>query len=46
MQMTADDLTKLAADLADEHGSKAAHFARRAVVSSEQLAVLERMLAA
>ncbi len=35
MQMTADDLTRLAADLADEHGSDAADYARRAVVSFE-----------
>jgi hypothetical protein len=35
MQMTADDLTRLAADLAVEHGSLAADYARRAVVSFE-----------
>jgi len=35
MLMTADDLTKLAADLATEHGNAAADYARRAVVSFE-----------
>lgn len=35
MQMTADDLTQLAADLANEHGKSAADYARRAVVSFE-----------
>jgi hypothetical protein len=32
MQMTADDLTRLAADLATEHGSVAADYARTAVM--------------
>lgn len=33
--MTATDLTRLAADLAVEHGTAAADYARRAVVSFE-----------
>ncbi len=35
MQLSANDLCRLAADLADEHGPGAMDFARRAVVSFE-----------
>ncbi|HEX2592607.1 MAG TPA: hypothetical protein VHL34_13980 [Rhizomicrobium sp.] len=35
LTMTADDMTKLAADLASEHGNDAADFARRAVATFE-----------
>jgi hypothetical protein len=42
MQMSADDLTKLAADLADEHGNAAVDYARRAVASFELEGAWER----
>jgi hypothetical protein len=35
MQLSANDLTRLAADLAEEHGPDAMAFARRAVVAFE-----------
>ena len=40
--MTADDLTRLAADLAVEHGNAAADYARRAVASFEMEGAWER----
>ncbi|HEY1707889.1 MAG TPA: hypothetical protein VGG10_06455 [Rhizomicrobium sp.] len=40
--MTANDLTRLAADLAVEHGSIAADYARRAVASFEMEGAWER----
>jgi hypothetical protein len=42
MQMTADDLTRLAAELAVEHGSAAADYARRAVTAFELEGAWER----
>jgi hypothetical protein len=42
MQLTADDLTRLAADLAVEHGSLAAAYARRAVASFELEGAFDR----
>jgi hypothetical protein len=40
--MSANDLTRLAADLAVEHGSAAAVYARRAVASFEMEGALDR----
>ena len=42
MQLTADDFYRLAADLADEHGSEAMDFARRAVAAFEAEGAVER----
>jgi hypothetical protein len=42
MQMSADDLTKLAADLAVEHGTQASHYARCAVATFELEGAWER----
>ncbi len=42
MQLTADDLYRLAADLADEHGASAMDVARQAVVSFEAEGEIDR----
>jgi hypothetical protein len=42
MQLSADDLYRLAADLAEEHGAAAMDYARRAVVSFEAEGAVER----
>jgi hypothetical protein len=42
LQMTADDLTRLAADLAVEHGTMAASYARRAIAAFELEGAWER----
>jgi hypothetical protein len=42
MQLSADDLTRLAADLAEEHGADAMAYARRAVVSFEAQGAVDR----
>ncbi|HEX4303912.1 MAG TPA: hypothetical protein VHZ78_14030 [Rhizomicrobium sp.] len=42
MQLSANDLCRLAADLADEHGADAMDFARRAVVSFEAEGATDR----
>jgi hypothetical protein len=42
MQLSANDLCRLAADLADEHGTAALDFARRAVLSFEAEGATDR----
>ena len=42
MQLTADDLCRLAADLADEHGADARDYAQRAVAAFEAEGAVER----
>jgi hypothetical protein len=42
MQLGANDLCRLAADLADEHGADAMAYARRAVLSFEAEGAVER----
>lgn len=42
MQLSANDLCRLAAELADEHGAAAMDFARRAVVSFEAEGATDR----
>ncbi len=42
MQLSANDLCRLAADLTDEHGPNAMDFARRAVVSFEAEGATDR----
>ncbi len=42
MQLSADDLYRIAADLAEEHGTLAMDYARRAVVSFEAEGALDR----
>jgi len=42
MLLSADDLYRIAADLAEEHGASAMEYARRAVVSFEADGALDR----
>jgi hypothetical protein len=42
MLLSADDLYRIAADLAEEHGASAMDYARRAVVSFEADGALDR----
>ena len=42
MQLSADDLYRIAADLAEEHGTSAMEYARRAVVSFEAEGAVDR----
>ena len=42
MQLSADDLYRIAADLAEEHGASAMDYARRAVVSFEAEGAMDR----
>ncbi len=42
MQLSPDDLTRLAADLPDEHGADSRAFARRAVISVESEGRVDR----
>ena len=42
MLLGADDLYRIAADLAEEHGASAVEFARRAVVSFEAEGAIDR----